>query len=68
MYKREERQRQRQRQRQQTKQTTNFLVSIVVFVRESYLFVFRLNVELWRVGVNNIMYIVKYEYDKYFKL
>ena len=28
----------------------------------------RVYVELWRVEINNIMRIVKYEYDKYFKL
>ena len=50
----------RKRQRQQAKQTHNLLLSIVVFVRKSYLFA----VELWTVEINNIMRIVKYEYDE----
>ena len=61
IYKKEE------RQRQQAKQIHNLLLSIVVFVRESYLFCASY-VELWRVEINNIMRFTKCEYDEYFKL
>ena len=42
----------RKRRNQQAKQTHNFLVSIVVFVRESHLFC---NVESWRVEILHIV-------------
>ena len=50
--------------KQQAQQPHNLLVSILVFIRESYL----LCVELWRVGNNIIKRVVKYEYNEYFKL
>ena len=31
-------------------------------------FVILVNIESWRVEINNIMHNVKYEYDEYFKL
>ena len=52
--------RKKKRQSQQAKETHNLLLSIVVFVRKSYL----IAVELWTVEINNIMRIVKYEYDE----
>ena len=55
--------------RHQAKQTHYLLVSIVVFVPESYLFCnFFVYVESWRAEIKNIMHIVKYELDEYFKL
>ena len=59
-----------QRRRQQAKQTHNLLVTILVFVCESYLFCascIYTYVELRRIEINNIIRVVKYEYDEYFK-
>ena len=61
-------QKKKQKDRQQVKQTLNFLLSTIVFVRYHIYFVLRVYVESWRIEVNNIMCIVKYEYDEYFKL
>ena len=46
--------------KQQVKQTHNHLVSTYCVIL--------VNVELWRVEINNIMRIIKHEHDEYFKL
>ena len=47
----------------------NDTVSILVFVCDSYLFCDSCVCELWRVETNNnIIRVVRYEYDEYFKL
>ena len=59
------------RSKKKTKTASIFclLLSIVVFVRESYTyFVIIVYVDSWRVEINNIMRIVMYEYDEYLKL
>ena len=54
---------------QQGEQAHNLLVSILVFVRGSYLYNISMNRnELWRVAINNIILVFRYEYDGCFKL
>ena len=57
-----------ERQRQQEKQTHTILVSIVLFVCESHIFCDSFKFQLWRVEINNIICIVNYEYEEYFKV
>ena len=56
---------------QQAKETHNFLVSILVFVRDSYLFCASCVCMLScgeSKSITNIIHVVKYENDEYFKL
>ena len=63
----------RKRQRPQAKQTHNRLLSIVVFVRESYLFCASCIFKLWRVEINSSCVLLSvrtkstsnFEYEQY---
>ena len=55
-----------QKEKQQAEHTHNHLVSILAFVH-TY-FAIRVYVELCRFEINNIIRVVEYECDEYFKL